>query len=141
MAELKTKETDADVGAFLDTVTPAKRREDAGVLLRLFNNATDLRPRIWGDSIIGYGAYDYTYKSGRSGRWMLTGFSPRKTALTVYIMPGFGSYGALLDRIGHLRHSVSCLYIPRLDRIDQSALVELITTSVSDMRRIYNVPK
>lgn len=141
MAELKTRENSGDVDAFVQAVTLDGRRGDALALLTLFDKATGLPPRMWGDSIVGYGAYDYRYKSGRSGRWMLTGFSPRKSAVTVYIMPGFGKYGDLLDRIGPLRHSVSCLYIPKLARVDQTALAELITHSVADMRRIYSVPE
>ena len=78
MSTLKTQENDGDVVAYLQSVRPERRRKDAMTLLPLFQDVTDLPARMWGDSLVGFGAYDYTYKSGHSGRWPLTGFSPRK---------------------------------------------------------------
>jgi len=88
MAELKTKENEASVEAFLETVIDEKRRADTRVVMEMLERVTGHPPKMWGTSIIGYDSYDYTYESGRSGTWYVTGVSPRKQALTVYIMQG-----------------------------------------------------
>lgn len=139
MAELKTKKTTASVAAFIDSVDDPKRRTDAKALLRIFKEATGMRPAMWGQSIIGFGSYHY--ESGRSaqeGDWPLTGFSPRKANLTVYIMPGFKNYGSLLKKLG--RHKISggsCIYINSLLDIDESMLAQIIKRSVADMKKKY----
>ena len=137
MSTLKTQENDGDVVAYLQSVRPERRRKDAMTLLPLFQDVTDLPARMWGDSLVGFGAYDYTYKSGHSGRWPLAVFSPRKAAMSVYVMPGFGNYSDLLDQLGPHKHSVSCLYLTRLDRVDLDILRRLIARSVQDMRQMY----
>lgn len=92
---------------------------------------------MWGDSIVGYGQYHYHYDSGREGDFLVTGFSPRKQNLSIYIMPGFKKYQTLLNRLGKHKHSVSCLYIKRLSDIDEHVLAQLIKRSVQEMRRMY----
>lgn len=92
---------------------------------------------MWGDSIVGFGRYRYRYKSGHSGEWFLTGFAPRKRALTIYIMCGFEGAEDLLERLGRVKTSVSCLYIKRLADVDRDALAELIRRSVAQIRRDY----
>ena len=87
-AKNKTVATQVDPADFVSNVEPEKKREDAAELLSFFNRVTGLKPKMWGPSIIGYGRYHYKYDSGREGEFMLTGFSPRKQNLTVYIMPG-----------------------------------------------------
>lgn len=137
MAELKTKENDASVDEFLASVEHTKRREDAFKIKETMERLTGCAPKMWGSSIVGFGAYDYTYKSGHSGRWAMTGFSPRKTALTVYIMPGFSKYDALMAKLGKYKTGKSCLYINKLEDIDQAVLEELISLSFERMKEIY----
>lgn len=93
---------------------------------------------MWGDSIVGFGEYHYKYKSGREGDWFITGFSPRKQNLTIYIMPGFSEYADLLKKLGKHKHSVSCLYLNKLADIDFQVLEKLIAKSVVDMASLYN---
>lgn len=137
MAELKTKKNSGSVAMFIKTVEDEERRKDAKVLLKIFADATKERPALWGTSIIGYGSYHYkSDRSAQEGDWMLTGFSPRKQNISIYIMPGFKEYGDLLKKLG--KHKVSggsCLYIKRLSDIDTSVLKKLIATSVRDMKK------
>ena len=92
---------------------------------------------MWGSAIVGFGSYHYTYASGREGDWFLTGFSPRKQNLTVYIMPGFKQYTKQLEKLGKHKHSVSCLYLKNLDYVDMEALAFMIGDSVRRMREMY----
>jgi hypothetical protein len=96
---------------------------------------TGERPVMWGPSIVGYGQYRYVYESGREGDWMLVGFSPRKTALTLYIMPGFSRYEELMQRLGKHSTGKSCLYLKKLADVDMTVLRELVGASVEHMRR------
>lgn len=138
MAELKTQENDASVEAFLASVDHDKRREDSFAMLALMKEVTGEEPRMWGTSIVGFGHYHYKYKSGREGEWFLTGFSPRKQNLTLYIMSGFDDYDALLARLGKYKTGKSCLYVKRLDDVDEGVLQQLIDESVQHMRNIYS---
>ena len=135
----KTAATDADVGAFLEGVEPARRREEGQALDRLFRDATGWAPRMWGPSIVGYGAYTYTYASGRTGDWLATGFSPRKAKLSIYIMPGYTDYSAILADLGKHTKGKSCLYINKLADIDTAVLARLIRAGLDDLARHYPV--
>ncbi|SDE82997.1 DUF1801 domain-containing protein [Limimaricola pyoseonensis] len=126
MPENKTQPTGESVEAFLAAVEPARRREDAHELDALFREVSGFVPVMWGPSIIGYGAYDYVYESGRSGRFLATGFSPRKANLVLYIMPGYDAANPILQRLGKHRMGKSCLYINKLADVDRGALAELI---------------
>ncbi|UTW58580.1 DUF1801 domain-containing protein [Kordiimonas sp. SCSIO 12603] len=138
MAELKTKENDASVEAFLEAVEHKKRREDALVIKEVFDRITSWPAKMWGASIVGYGSYDYKYPTGRTGTWMITGFSPRKTSLTLYIMPGFGRYEELMSRLGKYKTGKSCLYVNKLEDVDMEVLEELIKASVQHMVDNYH---
>ena len=137
MAENKTKPAHINVADFVARVESDLRRADAGILLETFARLTGMKPCLWGDSLIGYGQYHYKYASGREGDYFLTGFSPRKTAMTIYIMPGFNSYTSHLARLGAHKHSRSCLYIKKLEQIDLVVLEEIISDSVARMKEIY----
>ena len=91
--------------------------------------------------MIGYGKYHYKYKSGREGDWFITGFSPRKRNMTVYIMPGFSNYQALLAKLGKHKTSVSCIYFNKLADIDVKILRQIIRRSVADMKKRYDWKK
>jgi hypothetical protein len=141
MAELKTRETKASVTKFLAGVEDPQKRADCRSIARMMREVTGKRPKMWGDSIVGYGRYDYTYKSGHSGTWMLTGFSPRARNITIYIMPGFSKFEALMKNLGKYKTARSCLYIKRLEDIDESVLARLVADSVAEMKRIYGTGK
>lgn len=137
MTENKTKPTDVSVGSFLDGVENERKRADAYELLAMMKRITGLEPTMWGPSIVGFGKYHYRYESGREGDFLRVGFSPRKTALTLYIMPGFDRYDDLMSRLGKYKTGKSCLYIKRLDDIDRDVLAELITESLDYMNEKY----
>lgn len=137
MAELKTQRTDASVDAFIDAIEDEARREECRVILRIMKQATRSEPAMWGPSIVGFGSYDYRYDSGREGKWFLTGFSPRKQNLTLYIMPGFERYGPLMKKLGKHSTGKSCLYIKRLSDVDTAVVKELVSESVKYLRGRY----
>ncbi len=135
MAELKTQKNDASVKDFLNTVENEKRKQDSFVILDLMKKITQSEPSMWGPSIIGFGSYHYKYASGREGDWFLTGFSPRKQSLSIYIMSGFKKYEEILGRLGKYKTGKSCLYINKLEDIDMDVLEHLITESVEYLRK------
>lgn len=122
-----------DVSAFLDAVTPDARRTDAVALDRIFRAASGFAPRIWTPGILGYGTYDYTYDSGRSGRWFATGFAPRKAGTVVHILPGYADFTDILGDLGPHRKGRACVYLPRLHKIDTDALHRLIRAGLADL--------
>lgn len=130
MAELKTQPNSKSVEAFLNAIPNERKRQDSITLLEMMKQVTQAEPVMWGDSIIGFGSYHYCYESGREGDWFLTGFSPRKQNLTLYIMSGFDQYDALLAKLGKHSTGKSCLYVRRLKDIDLSTLEELVRRSV-----------
>ena len=133
MAELKTKVSDQSVEKFLNGIADEKRRRDCFTVLELMKQATKAEPRMWGSAIVGFGSYHYKYASGREGDWPLIGFSPRKQNLTLYLMPGFEQYDALLKTLGKHKTGKVCLYINRLDDIHLPTLKKLIQLSVKHM--------
>ena len=139
MAENKTKPTQARVSDFLQTVDNPKRRADANQVLAMMRRATGKRATMWGSSMIGFGKYRYKYESGREGEFMLTGLSPRKQNLVVYIMPGFEPFETQMKKLGKYKTGRSCLYINKLEDVNEKALEKLIADSVKLMRKRYNV--
>jgi hypothetical protein len=133
MAELKTKPNNQNVDEFLNQVVDEKKRQDSYEILRHMKEATNLEPKMWGDSMIGFGSYHYKYKSGHDGDTFLTGFSPRKQNMTIYIMSGFELYDELLNKLGKYTTGKSCLYIKRLEDVDPGILKELVRQSVQHM--------
>ncbi|MBK9760985.1 MAG: DUF1801 domain-containing protein [Flavobacteriales bacterium] len=133
-AELKTKVNEASVEAFIDKQS-ADVAADCRIISKLMKKATGEEPKMWGASIVGYGRYAYEGASGRSGEWMITGFSPRKTNLTVYIMMGFEKEAALMKKLGKHTTGKSCLYIKRLSDVDLKLLEELIVKGVKAMAK------
>jgi nucleoid DNA-binding protein len=138
VAELKTTVTKASVGAFLKSVDDAQKRRDSREVMALMKEITGKQPRMWGSSIIGFGSYHYRYQSGREGDWPVTGLSPRKQNLTIYIMPGFERYAPLMKKLGKYKTGKSCLYVKKLEDVDCNALRELIARSVADMEKMYD---
>lgn len=126
MAEPKTRPTRASAARFVAGVESEVRRRDAERLLELFEAVTGEEPVMWGDSIVGFGSYEFEYETGRTGTWLRVGFSPRKANLTLYLLGGFDELGELLARLGRHRLGKSCLYITRLDDVELDVLGELI---------------
>ncbi len=134
---MKTKATGASVSAFLRAVTDERRRKDCQTVLEMMKQATGEAPKMWGASIVGFGQYRYEYASGRTGEWPITGFSPRKNELSIYIMPGFEGARGLMAKLGKHKTGKSCLYVKRLEDVDQGVLRRLIEASVREMRKRY----
>jgi len=134
MAELKTKRTAASVAAFLNGIADPARRRDCRAIRVMMERATRSKAAMWGPSIVGFGIYRYELPNGRLGEWMLTGFSPRKQALTLYIMAGFGFDKDLMRQLGTYKTAKACLYIRQLEDVDTAVLQRLIQNSVKRMK-------
>ena len=132
MSELKTKKNDKDVLSFLENVDHKKRKEDSLKLFELMNKTLGLEASMWGDSIVGYGSYHYKSKSGRSGDWFVTGFSPRKQSMTVYVLAGLHKFEEELSRLGKHKTGKGCLYINKLEDVDLEVLMEIVTKTYKD---------
>jgi hypothetical protein len=138
MAELKTKKTNASVKAFIETVEDEQKRMDCFELVKIMEDVTKEKAAMWGTAIVGFGSYYYeSERSSQKGTWPLTGFSPRKQNLTIYVMPGFTEYKHLMSKLGKYKTSVSCLYVKKLKDIDTDVLKKLIALSVEEMRKRY----
>lgn len=137
MAEPKTKATSASVKAFLDSIPNERVREDCRAISAMMEAATKAKPVMWGASMVGFGTYHYVYASGREGDWPLTAFAPRKSNITIYLMPGFDQYEDLLKKLGPHSHAVSCLYIKRLSDVHVPTLKKLIAASVKQVVRTH----
>lgn len=137
-ATLKTAQTSVDPAAFIDAVDSKTRREDAKALLDLMSRVTGLEPRMWGPSIVGYGRYRYSYESGREGEFLMTGFSPRKANLVIYIMPGYRAASADLARLGKHRTGKACLYINKLADVDLDVLTKMVEDGMVYLRGRYD---
>jgi Domain of unknown function (DU1801) len=139
--EVKTKPTEISVADFIAAVPDARRREEAAIIDAMHRRVTRLEPKMWGPSIIGYGSYDYKYDSGHSGTMCRAGFSPRKAAMTLYLM---GHYcdrqpeaDALLARLGKYKNGKSCLYVNKLADVDLDILEQLVVLSWDVMNARY----
>jgi hypothetical protein len=137
VAENKTQATGASVTAFINSIDDKQKRADVRKVAAMMRKATGKRAKMWGPSIVGYGTYHYKYASGREGDFLMTGFSPRKQALSVYIMPGFAHFETLMNKLGKYKTGKSCLYIKRLSDVDEKILEQLIIRSVKHMREHY----
>ncbi|HOZ41167.1 MAG TPA: DUF1801 domain-containing protein [Flavobacteriales bacterium] len=133
-AELKTKETTASVEAYLAT-QPDDTVADCRIIVALMQKATGEEPKMWGTSMVGYGRYAYKGKSGREGEWMVIGFSPRKAALSLYILMGFEKEDTLMKKLGKHTTGVGCLYIKKLSDVDLKVLETLIVKGVKAMAK------
>jgi hypothetical protein len=142
MAELKTKQNNADVSEFINSFADTEqKRKDSFYLLKLMQEFTGFEPKMWGSSIIGFGSYHYkSERSTQEGDWPLTGFSPRKQHIAIYIMSGVLNYKDLLGKLGKFKvSSGSCIYVKKIEDISLDVLKELISASVSDMKKKYNL--
>lgn len=139
MAELKTKQHDADVHAFIESFTQTdQRRADSLALIDLMQKATGFAPKMWGASIIGFGSYHYkSVRSSQEGDWMLVGFSPRKAAISLYVFSGSKEHEHLLDGLGTFTMGKACIYIKRLSDINTTVLTKLIKATVKHLQKLH----
>ena len=137
MGELKTRENDASVTAFIDAVPDETKRQDSYKLLDLYQRVTGEEPRMWGDAMIGFGKYHYkSERSTQEGDWPLAAFSPRKQNLTLYFMSGFDTFLAdQLAKLGKHKTSKACLYINRLSDVDSGVLEETVRKGFIEAKR------
>ena len=141
MAEIKTKPIDSDIDKFLMTIEPDKKRADSLEIKKLFDSVVKEKASLWNNNMIGYGSYHYkSDRSKQEGDWPLTGFSPRKQYLAVYIMSGVNNYKDLLSKLGKYKiSSGSCIYINKFEDINPDILRSIISSSVSDMKKLYKI--
>lgn len=141
--ELKTKLNDGDVHKFLNSVKDAQKREDSKKLLKIFEQETGEKAKMWGSAIVGFGSYHYKYAPGQVGDWPLAGFSPRVQNLTLYLSTGFEQYAdfygydpePLLKKLGKHTTGKVCLYIKHLSDVDEKVLRQLIRESTKQLRQ------
>ena len=139
MSELKTQATKASVKDFIDSIDDEQRRKDCREMSAILQKVTKAKPVMWGTSIVGFGEMDYFNAAGKSNKWFLAGFSPRKAALTVYLMGGRDQ--ALLDKLGKHSMSGSCLQLKKLDDVHRPTLQKLIATSLKRLKTIARTNK
>ena len=137
MTKNKTTQNASPVEDFINAVDNEQKRKDSWDMIALMKKITGSEPKMWGSSLVGFGSYHYKYESGREGDFFITGFSPRKAAFTVYIMPGFSEYADLMEQLGPYKTGKSCLYLKNLDVIDLGILEQIISKSGEDMRERY----
>jgi len=132
MAELKTKQNDADVNDFINSFTDTElKKKDSFEILKLIQDFTGYEPKMWGTSIIGFGSYHYkSERSRQEGDWPLIGFSPRKSAISLYVYSGCSGQEDLLKDLGKFKMGKSCIYIKKLSDIDQETLKKLIKSTI-----------
>jgi len=138
-AKNKTQATQVDPRAFIEAVEHPVRRADALILDDMFRRITGWQPKMWGPTIVGYGSYHYTYESGREGDCNATGFSPRKSNLSLYIMPGYQDFGEILSRLGKHKKGAACLYINKLADVDLAVVEEIIRAGLVDLGKRWPV--
>ncbi len=139
MSENKTKPTRVNVNDFLNQIENPVQKQDMLKIINMMKKITGEEPELWGDSIIGFGKYRYKYASGREGDWFLTGVSPRKNNTTLYLNYGFENNADLMDKLGKYKTGKACLYIKKLDDIDEAALKELISRSAEEVKKRSHV--
>ena len=137
MSDLKTKPNNQSVETYLNNIELQQRQNDCLAILKLMQEVTGETPQMWGSSIVGFGSYHYKYASGREGDWFVTGFASRKKSITLYIMAGFDDYDVLMSKLGKHTTGKSCLYIKKLEDVDQNVLRELVKQSVDYMAEMY----
>lgn len=137
MAEIKTKQTEIDPVDFINATTKGQKQEDAFTLLEMMKKITKEEPKMWGPSIIGFGSYTYKYESGHGGQMCRLGYSPRKAALTLYVLTGADGEETLIDELGKCKTSKGCLYINKLSDVQLPVLEKLMKLSLKRMNELH----
>jgi hypothetical protein len=134
VAELKTKKTGASVSEFINAIEDDERRKDCNAIAALMQKATKSKPKMWGDSIVGFGEFEYVDRAKQTHQWFQCGFSPRKAALTLYLMGGYPKDSASLKKLGKVKTGGGCLYIKALEDVSVPALRATIAGSLKRIR-------
>jgi len=137
MADPKTRSNDGPVEEFLARVEPEWKRQQSFELLDMFKEVTGEEAMMWGTSIVGFGKYTQTYANGKKANWLATGFSPRKQSFSIYIMDHFDDHQMSLSKLGKHKVSKACLYVKKLEDIDQKVLKTMIRESAEYMKETY----
>jgi len=139
MAELKTKQNNADVSEFINSFADSEqKRIDSFELIKLMQDFTGFEPKMWGPSIIGFGSYHYkSERSRQEGDWPLVGFSPRKAAISLYVYTGAKEHEQLLNGLGKYKMGKACIYIKKLADINQDALRKLMKVTIEYLQSRY----
>ncbi len=137
MTENKTSATNAIVDAYIAAITDEQQRHDCGILIGVMSGVTHQSPQMWGSSIVGFGTYHYQYESGREGDMCITGFSPRKGSISIYLNASGPNQDQLLSKLGKHKMGKACLKFKRLAEIDGKVLQQLIADSVDEVKRRY----
>jgi len=139
MAELKTKQTSADVTDFINAFADTEqKRKDSFELVKLMQEFTGCEPKMWGPSIIGFGMYHYkSDRSRQEGDWPLVGFSPRKAAISLYVYTGAAEQEHLLTGLGKFKMGKGCIYVKKLADIDQEVLKKLMGATIEYLKKRY----
>src|SRR6056297_3410285 len=139
MSENKTKPTEVDVDEFLNQIENPVQKKDTLKIIDMMKDITGEEPKLWGDSIIGFGVYRYKYASGREGDWFLTGVSPRKNNTSLYLSYGYENHTDLMDKLGKYKRGKACLYIKKLEDVNETTLKELILRSADEVKKRSHV--
>ncbi len=137
MAKNKTQETETSVTDFINGVEDETKRKDSLRLIESMKAQTGFEPKMWGASIIGFGSYHYKYASGHEGDAPLTGFSPRKDAIVLYLAQDFESKEKSLQKLGKHKAGKACIYIKKLDDVQEDVLKEMVDKSVAYIKSLY----
>ena len=139
MAEIKTKQTTANVEDFINTFAATEqKRKDGFELLNLMQDFTGFEPKMWGPTMIGFGQYHYkSEKSSQEGDWPLVGFSPRKAAISLYVYSGGEEQEALLKKLGKFKMGKGCIYVNKLSDIDLNILKDLMKSTITFLNSKY----
>jgi len=139
MAELKTKQHDADVTDFINSFADTEqKRKDSFELLKLMTDVTGFVPKMWGPTMIGFGSYHYkSERSSQEGDWPLVGFSPRKAAISLYVYTGAPEHEHLLADLGKFKKGAACIYVKKLSDINLDALKKLMKTTIEFLQKKY----
>lgn len=137
MAELKTKPNRKSVTKYLDAIADEQKRKDCYAIAKMMQAITRAEPKMWGESMVGFGSYHYRYPSGHEGDYFLTGLSARKDNITVYVLAGLDNFEELLAKLGKHKQGKGCLYLKRLDDVDRATLKKLIAASCRQLQAMY----
>lgn len=139
MAELKTKQNNANVSEFINIFADSEqKRKDSFELLKLMQDFTGYEPKMWGATMIGFGSYHYkSEKSSQEGDWPLIGFSPRKAAISLYVYTGAKEHEYLLEGLGKFKMGKACIYVKKLSDINQDVLRKLMKETIDYLKKKY----
>ncbi|HUR10660.1 MAG TPA: DUF1801 domain-containing protein [Flavitalea sp.] len=137
MAKIKTTKTEQSVSDFIKEVESETKRDDSRRLIDMMTQLTGEKPYMYGPGIVGFGSYHYKYASGHEGDAPLAGFSPRKAAISLYVAPDIPEKEKWVEKLGKCKAAVACIYIKKLDDIDEDVLKKMITASIKHVKNMY----